>query len=209
MAIHQNPSPPEDPVRRPRDWRRGLPVLVGPTVTLRPLKLADAPSLLTHLSDPLVQEYLTPCPASIDGIRRFIRWTHDERRRGQHVCYAVVPNEERKPVGIVQIWSIERDFSTAEWGFALGQRYWGSGLFVASARLLVDFAFSTLHVRRLEARAVASDDRSNAALERLGAMREGVLREGFQRGKAVKDHIMWSLLAREWPAPEDKVGQAD
>ena len=70
MAFHQDPTPPADPVRKPRDWRRGLPDLVGATVTLRPLRLADAPALLSHLSDPLVQEYLSPCPTSVEGVRR-------------------------------------------------------------------------------------------------------------------------------------------
>ncbi len=184
-------------------------MLAGPAVTLRAVKLGDASALLSHLSDPLVHQYISPCPTSIEGIRRFIRWTHVERRRGLHVCFAVIPSGETAPVGIVQIWSVERNFATAEWGFALGQRYWGSGLFVASARLLVDFAFSTLRVQRLEARSVDSDDRSNAALQKLGARREGVLRDGFQGGAAVKDHVMWSILAREWQAPKDTVEQPD
>ncbi len=182
------------------EWRRRLPVLTGPRVTLRGLRGPDAPSLLAHLSKPAVQRYIAPCPTSLEDLRRFVRWTHEERRRGLHICYGVVPRGQAKAVGIIQVWAIERDFSTAEWGFALGDDYWGSGLFTSGARLLLDFAFGTLGVRRLEARAVDEDDRGNGVLRKLGATREGVLRGGFRSGTVVRDHVMWSILADEWRA---------
>lgn len=175
-------------------------MLTGSQVTLRALRQADAPSLLAHLSTPSVQRYIAPCPVSLEGVRRFVRWTHAERRRGLHICYGIVPGGEAKPVGIVQVWAIERDFSTAEWGFALGDKYWGTGLFVSSARLLLDFAFDTLGVQRLEARAVDADGRGNGVLRKLGATREGVLRQGFRSGDTPRDHVMWSILADEWRA---------
>jgi RimJ/RimL family protein N-acetyltransferase len=43
-------------------------------------------------------------------------------------------------------------FSTAEWGFAVGSAFWGTGVFRESAELLLAFAFETIGVHRLEAR---------------------------------------------------------
>jgi ribosomal-protein-alanine N-acetyltransferase len=133
-------------------------------------------------------------------MQRFVRWTQAERRRGRHLCHGIVPPGNVRPVGIVQIWAIERDFSTAEWGFALSDEYWGTGLFTSGARLLLDFAFGALGVRRLEARAVDVDERGNAVLRKLGATREGVLRGGFRDGDVMRNHIMWSILTDEWCA---------
>ena len=201
MAIHQNPAESAESEVRPRrraDWRRRLPVLANAQVTLRALRETDAASLLAHLSTSPVQRYIAPCPDSVEGLRRFVRWTRAERRRGLHVCYGIVPRGRAKPVGIIQLWAIERDFSTAEWGFALSDRYWGSGLFASAARLLLDFAFGMLGVQRLEARAVDADDHGNGSLRKLGATREGVLREGFRSGDQVRDYVMWSILADEW-----------
>jgi ribosomal-protein-alanine N-acetyltransferase len=180
------------------DWRRGLPVLTDGNVTLQGLQQRDASSLLAHVRKPAVLQYVAPCPGSVEGFRRFVRWTHAERRRGRHACYGIIPAGETKPVGIIQLWPIERDFSTAEWGFVLGDEYWGTGVFVGSARLLLDFAFGTLGVTRLEARAVDANGRGNGVLLKLGATREGVLRRGFRDGAVVRDHIMWSILADEW-----------
>jgi len=200
VAIHQSVSECRHCAAGNPDWRRRAPVLTDAHVTLRGLQQADAPSLLAHLSRPSVQHYTTPCPASLEGMRRFVRWTHAERRRGLHLCYGIVPAGNVRPVGIVQIWAIERDFSTAEWGFVLSDEYWGTGLFISGARLLLDFAFGTLGVRRLEARAVDVDARGNAVLRKLGATREGVLRGDFRDGDVMRDHIMWSILADEWCA---------
>jgi RimJ/RimL family protein N-acetyltransferase len=101
------------------------------------------------------------------------------------------------------MWTVERDFSTAEWGFAIGESYWGSGLFRRAAQLFLDAVvldrlFGARGVYRLEARAVIDNRRGNGFLEKLGATREGVLRGGFRKGDRIADQIMWSILAPEW-----------
>jgi RimJ/RimL family protein N-acetyltransferase len=121
-----------------------------------------------------------------------------ERRRGTLLCYGIVPVGHVIPVGLLQIWPIKTDFSTAEWGFVLGQSAWGTGLFVSSAELFLDFVFNTIGVVRLETRAVVENGRSGGALRKLGATREGILRGAFKQGDTVLDDVMWSILAEEW-----------
>ena len=75
----------------------------------------------------------------------------------------------------------EPAFDIAEWGFALGAEFWGTGMFVDGAELVLDFAFDVLGVHRLEARAALKNGRGNGALQKLGAMQEGVLRRSFLR----------------------------
>lgn len=185
------------------DWRERLPVLRSDAVTLRELQCSDAAALQSHMNDPAVLEYVSPPPTSLAGLERFIAWSHDARRAGQHVTYGVVPAPQSEVVGLVQIWPVEPDFSTAEWGFVIGASCWGKGVFNAAATLLLRFAFDTLGVVRLEARAVGADDRVNRVLRHLGATREGTLRHGFRTGVAVMDHVMWSILASEWSAGRD------
>ena len=189
-----------DRLRLQRDWswRRGLPVLTDGTVTLRELRARDAGSLLAHVCKPSVLRYIAPSPSTKQGFKRFIRWTHFQRRAGLHACFGVVAPGNASAVGLLQIWPIELDFSTAEWGFVLSDAYWGTGLFVSGARLLLDFAFGTLGVHRLEARAAEANARGNGVLRKLGARREGVLRRAFRDGDELRDHVMWSILADEW-----------
>jgi ribosomal-protein-alanine N-acetyltransferase len=198
--LHDSPSPVGTLSAPLPDWRRGLPELTDGVVTLRGLRAGDAPSLVAQLNDPEVVRYIAAPPSSVAAMARFVRWTHAERRRGTLRCYGVVPAGTALPVGIVQAWPIERDFSTAEWGFCVGEAYWGGGLFERAARLLLDAVFADLGVQRLEARAVAMNVRGSGVLEKLGHVREGVLRKAYRRGTVAHDYVMWSLLAEDWQA---------
>ena len=186
------------------DWRTALPVLRGAGVTLRGLDDRDAASLWAHIGNPNCGRFMVGAPRSLEQLQRFLRWSREQQRHGQLVCYGVVPVGHHMPVGVIQLWSVESDFATAEWGFVVGETYWGTGLFGQSATVLLNFAFGTLGVRRLEARSVDINERANAALRRLGATFEGVLREGFFDGTDTHDHLMWSLLAREWLARQSR-----
>jgi [ribosomal protein S5]-alanine N-acetyltransferase len=183
-----------------RDWRMGTCRLSGQAVTLRTLRAGDAPPLLTALSRSEVLRYVAPAPPSIAGFRQFIRWAAAERRRGTHLCLGVIPSGHRLPVGVIQIWPIEADFSTAEWGIVVTESQWGTGVAAAAASLLFDFAFTILRVNRLEARVADANARANGLLRKLGARPEGTLRQGFWRDGAALDQVMWSTLAHEWPA---------
>ena len=70
------------------DWRQALPVLTGSMVTLRELRLSDAPSLLAMLSTEEVARFISPPPTTVEGFERFIAWTHRERAAGNYVCFA-------------------------------------------------------------------------------------------------------------------------
>jgi RimJ/RimL family protein N-acetyltransferase len=177
-----------------------LPVLRDRHVTVRELRSGDAATLLAHISSPEVLRHIAPSPTTMEGFTTFIRWTHAQRRRRLHAAFGLVPPGMARPVGILQFWPVELDWSTAEWGFVIGQQYWGTGLFERGARLTLDYAFDTLGVMRMEARSADVNDRGNGALRKLGAIREGTLRGAFRQGDRVGDHVLWSILAEEWRA---------
>jgi RimJ/RimL family protein N-acetyltransferase len=176
------------------DWRQSLPVLTSGNVTLRELELGDAPSLLAMLTTEEVTRFISPPPTTIEGFERFITYAQQQRAAGQCICFAVVPKGMSVAVGLFQVRSLEPGFSTAEWGFALGSPFWGTGLFIEGAKLVVDFAFETVGVHRLEARASVQNGRGNGALRKLGAVQEGVLRRSFLRHGEYHDQALWSIL---------------
>lgn len=180
------------------DWKAGLPVLAGSTFTLRELRLKDAASLLAMLTTEEVSRFISPPPTTVEGFERFIVWAERERRAGTYVCFAVVLNGTNTAVGLFQLRSIESGFASAEWGFAIGSPFWGTGLFVEGARLVVDFAFDVIGARRLEARASVANARGNGALRKIGAVQEGTLRRSFMRNGEHHDQTLWGILAGEW-----------
>ena len=180
------------------DWRRSLPVLTDGRVTLRELRRADASSLVAMLTTEEVSRFISPPPSTVEGFERFIEWTHRQRAAGAYVCYAVVPEGMDTAIGLFQVRQLEPSFGTAEWGFAIGSPFWGTGVFLDGAKLVVDFAFTTLGVYRLEARAASKNGRGNGALQKIGAVREGLLRRSFLRNGEYLDQVLWSLVREDW-----------
>lgn len=191
------PALTSDPLARV-DWRAGLPVVRGLGFTLRELQVADAASLVAHLTTADVTRFISPPPASVAGFERFIAWTHRERAAGRYACFAVVPEGATAAVGLFQVRRLEGRDGVAEWGFILGAAYWGTGLFLAGAERVADFAFDVMGVHRLEARAALANGRGTGALLKLGAVREAVLRRSFERYGIWHDQGLWAIDGDEW-----------
>jgi RimJ/RimL family protein N-acetyltransferase len=182
------------------DWQDELPELKGARVTLRELRVGDAMPLFTAVTNPEVTRFISPPPASVDSFGHFIEWTHRQREAGHGASFAIVPRGSDVAIGLFQLRTLQPDFGNAEWGFLMASEFWGSGLFVDSARLVMDFAFDVVGIHRLEARAALRNARGNAALRKLGAAREGVLRKSFLRHGELLDQALWTIVADEWSA---------
>jgi RimJ/RimL family protein N-acetyltransferase len=182
------------------DWRQGLPVLAGSMVTLRELRASDAASLCALLTTEEVSRFISPPPTTVDGFERFIAWTLRQRQAGTYVCFAVTLDSTDTAIGIFQLRGLEPGFGTAEWGFAIGSAYWGTGVYQEGAELMVNFAFDVVGVHRLEARAAVKNGRGNGALRKMGAVQEGLLRKSFQKDGEYLDQTLWTILREEWSA---------
>jgi len=185
---------PTTSARVPKSWREALPTLVGRGVVLRDLRAADAASLFELLTTEEVARFLSRPPDSARGFERFIQWAAHERSAGRHACFAVTLPTSDEAIGIFQVRSIVERPGTAEWGFALGSPFWGRGLFEDGAALALGFAFSTMGAHRLEACAAARNERGNRALQKLGALQEGHVRQSFRRTGEL-DQVLWTIGA--------------
>lgn len=186
----------------PADWKAGLPELPGERLTLRELRPSDAGSLFTELSDPEVKPFMWAPPPSAAAFAQFIDWVHTERATGKYICYGIVPAGESDAVGVFELRQLQPGFLRGELGFVMAPRLWGRGVFPEGARRVLDFAFRVVKVHRIEARAAVDNPRGNAALQKLGAHREGRLRQAFWRDDHYVDQYLWSILDADWAAPQ-------
>jgi RimJ/RimL family protein N-acetyltransferase len=185
------------------DWQRGLPVLTGKQVRLRELRASDAPSLFSLLTTQEVARFISPPPSTVEGFEKFIAWTLRQRTAGTYACFAVTLKGFDTAIGIFQVRETEPGFGTAEWGFAIGSPFWGTGVFEEAAQLVLEFAFDTLDVHRLEARAAVRNGRGTGALLKLGAVPEGVLRKSFLRNGEYLDQVLYAIVEDDWRAARD------
>ena len=182
-------------------WVAGVSELIGEIVRVREVAWADAPALFELLSDPVVAAHMSAPPPSVAAFAGFIAWARAQRAKGESVCFAIVPNGAESAVGIIQVRALEPTFFTAEWGFAIGHMFWGTGAFVDAALLVAKYAFETMHVHRLEARATVDNGRGNGALQKIGARPEGELSSAFRREDRRDRQFLWSLAADDLHAP--------
>jgi RimJ/RimL family protein N-acetyltransferase len=180
------------------DWQSGLPPLAGRAVSVRELRPSDSAALFTLLATEEVARFISPPPTTVEAFERFTAWTLEQRRAGSYACFAITMHGFDTPIGIIQVRAREADFSTAEWGFAIGSPFWGTGVFYQAAQLVLKFVFDTLGTRRLEARAAAPNGRGQGALLKLGAVKEGVLRSALRRNGIDLDQVLYTILAEEW-----------
>src|SRR5262245_1129357 len=182
------------------DWQAGLPTLCGKQVVLRELRTTDAPSLFALLTTEEVSRFISPPPNSVEGFEKFIAWTHRQRSAGTYACFAVTLQGFDTAIGIFQVRQLDFTFRNAEWGFAIGSQFWGTGVFQASAELVLNFAFETIGVRRLEARAAVLNGRGNGALRKLGAVQEAILRRSFRHNSQYLNQVLYTILDEDWLA---------
>ena len=144
--------------------------------------LTDAPALLALLTSEEVTRFISPPPTTLEGFERFIEWT-EARTRGGPLC--VLRRRSRRVRHgrrLVPGAAARSDVRDGGMGFCdcVGE-FWGSGLFSKGARLVVEFAFDVVGAHRLEARSAVENGRGNGALQKIGAVQEGILRKSFLR----------------------------
>src|SRR5262245_40564197 len=186
------------------DWREKLPVLANEQVVLRELRASDAPALFALLTTEEVARFISPPPSTVEGFERFIAWTLRQRTAGTYACFAVTLKGFDTAIGIFQVRETEPGFRTAEWGFAIGSPFWGTGVFEKGAELVLEFAFETLGVHRMEARAATKNGRGNGALLKIGAVQEGVLRKSFLRNGQYLDQVLYAIVEDDWRAAREQ-----
>jgi ribosomal-protein-alanine N-acetyltransferase len=176
------------------DWREGLPLMVTPRVVLRELRRSDAPALCQVARSPEVARHSWPAPPTVEAFERFIEWSWAERAAGRYTCFGVVPRDSITAAGIFELRPLQPGFFRAELGYFIDKPLWGTGVFHDAARLMVDFAFTAVGVHRIEVRASVANARSNAALQKIGAHKEGLLRAAFVHEGEYEDQYLWSFV---------------
>jgi len=173
--------------------------VVGPSLTLRYATAADAAVLLALGSDREVTRFFSWGPyASIDEPAQYIAGLAGERGRGVRLDFLIVDQIVQRAVGVTGLTEFNERDRRAVVGTWLGREYWGTGANRESKALIAHLAFRVLGLERLGAYADLDNPRSQVALERIGFVREGVLRRWHRHGEHVHDVIVYSWLMTEW-----------
>jgi ribosomal-protein-alanine N-acetyltransferase len=168
---------------------------------LRPLTPDDAGSIFAHASNPNVTRYtLWDHHRTLDDTLRFLsEYVPMRTAEGVPDPLGICLKEEPgRVVGCLGCFWNTKANHCLEFGYWIGEPFWGRGLVAEAARALIDYAFRTYPVERMQAHYMAGNAPSGRVLLKLGLTHEGTLRSAlFHRGRFRDVHI-YSLLRDEW-----------
>jgi RimJ/RimL family protein N-acetyltransferase len=184
-------------------------VLTGEHVRLEPLDPAHVPGLVAAAAEDRTTYNWTPVPDGAAQIREWVERAENERAAGLSIAFATKTAADGRVVGSTsfldpQRWArSDRDgqFDSIEigatWLAASAQR---TVINTEAKLLMLEHAFDVWHVYRVVLNTDARNERSRAAIERIGATFEGVLRS-FRIGVegTPRDTATFAITAGDWP----------
>lgn len=177
-------------------------ILEDEFVLLRPLQESDVENLLDiSLNEPETWEYSLVRANGKENLTHYIQLALKAKENKTEFPFIVFDKKSRKYAGSTRFYDIQLPFKTLQLGYTwYGKDFRGTGLNKHCKFLLLQFAFETLGMERVEFRADNNNERSIAAMKSIGCKVEGILRNHMPTfGSEVRrDSIILSILRNEW-----------
>jgi RimJ/RimL family protein N-acetyltransferase len=177
-------------------------ILEDEVVLLRPLEELDLVNLLEiSLNEPETWKYSLVGANGKENLENYIQVALKARASKTEFPFIVLDKKSGKYAGSTRFYDINLSFKTLQLGYTwYGKKFRGTGLNKHCKFLLLQFAFETLAMERVEFRADNNNERSIAAMKSIGCKVEGVLRSHMPtaEGESRRDSIVLSILRSEW-----------
>ena len=176
--------------------------LDGRYVTLEPLAERHARDLFDVMQDDEVCRYLAwPPPTALDETLALIRQAEGLMARRESVVFAQIWKATGRAIGSTRLLDVRPADRQVEIGSTfLGRDYWRTQANTESKLLFLRYCFETLGCVRVALKTDGRNGRSQGAIARLGAVREGTLRKHMNVRGYQRDTVYFSILDTEWPA---------
>lgn len=175
------------------------PTLHTDRLLLRPFTDADADELFALQSDAEVLRYWDSPPwTDRTQATRFLESCRQLADSGKGARVVIERRSDQAFLGWCTVNSWNPGFRSASLGYCLTRAAWGNGYATEAGRALLQWAFTTLDLNRVQAEADTRNTASGRVLEKLGFLLEGTLREDCIVNGDVSDSWVYGLLRRDW-----------
>jgi N-acetyltransferase len=175
-------------------------VLEDERAILRPMQSDDL-SLLQPFSDnePDLWKFSLVSPTGPGGMENYIRETLKLRNEKKEYPFIIIDKRTRSVAGSSRFYDIQLNNLTTQLGYTwYGKNFQRSGLNRHCKMLMLEYAFETWGMERVEFRADVNNRPSVEAMKAIGCVVEGVLRSNVVWRKGRRDSIVLSILKKEW-----------
>lgn len=180
---------------------RQQPTLAGPRILLRPLLASDAPALVDAAADGELWNLpftVVPSAATVDA---YLRTALDGRAVGTVMPFATVIRDTGRVIGSTRFWKIDRNNRKLEIGSTWIAASWQKTFVNTEAKyLMLRHAFEDMACVRVQLTTDEINAKSRAAILRLGAKQEGIVRnERIMPDGRKRNSVRFSIIDDEWP----------
>jgi RimJ/RimL family protein N-acetyltransferase len=180
------------------------PTLSTARLRLRPFTEADTDAIFNLQSNPQVLRYWDAPPwRERAQAERFIARCVQMAQEDRGIRLALERSEDDVFIGWCALFRWNPEYRSAGIGYCLSEAAWGQGFATEAATALLQWAFDTLDLNRVQSETDTRNIGSARVLEKLGFVREGTLREDCIVNGEVSDSWVYGLLRREWVAARD------
>ncbi|MEH7884837.1 GNAT family protein [Bacillus sp. JJ1609] len=175
--------------------------LEGPTVTLVPMEMEQLDDLWNAANAQEIWEYTSSKIKSREDMKLTIEAATGEREKGTQIPFVVLDNESGKIIGSSRYLDLSESHKSLEIGWTwYHPDYWRTRVNTETKFLMLQYAFEEMDRNRVQFNTDSRNFRSQTAIARLGAKKEGVLRKHrIISGGYVRDTVVFSIIKEEWP----------
>lgn len=183
------------------------PTLTGEHIVLRPLALSDRQALLDAAADGELWNLKVTVVPDERTVDAYLDTALQGRAAGTVMPFAIVERASGRVIGSTRFWKIDRNNRKLEightWLSASAQRTRAN---TEAKWLLLAYAFDTLQCVRVQFTTDELNEKSRAAILRLGAKQEGIVRhERIMPDGRKRNSVRFSIIDDEWPAIRDRL----
>ena len=176
-----------------------MPVLETQRLRLRKLTMRDAQDIFDYSRDPLVAKHvLWDAHRTIGESRAYLRYMLRKYRMGEPASWGIEFKATGRIIGTIGYMWIQTDHAAAEVGYSLSRGYWGQGIMTEALGAVIEYAFTALHLNRVEAIHEIDNPASGAVMRKCGMQLEGRLRQKLRNKGQYVDVDLYAILRSDF-----------
>jgi N-acetyltransferase len=184
------------------------PTLENNRVLLRPLQESDIPLLRpVALAQPELFQFMSTFIKSDDDLKRFVFQAFSDREQGKSIPFIIIDKRTNTAAGSTRFGSLEEQHKRVEIGWTwLGKEFHNTGLNKAMKYVMLQYAFETMDMNRVEIKTNEYNQRSRRAIESIGGQYEGILRNHMiNEDGTTRNTVYYSIIKEEWPDVKGRI----
>lgn len=180
-----------------------IPTIKTERLILRRITKGDLFDVFDYAKNPAVSQFLLWYPhISLADTRAYLATVDAYYKKGKFYDWGI--EYEGKMIGTAGFSRFDVENNSAEIGYVLSESYWGKGIALEAARAVLKFGFERLGLRRISAKCIVGNSRSESVMRKCAMTCEGVARDAILAKGRYHDIITYAITA-----PDYKRGYVD